>query len=101
MVAMECLAAGVPTILSNNSGHRDLVAEIPCFPLMQQAPIGGSGLIAWNESSVDEIVAALEECYDQREAALERGLGAATVMRGSWTWGTRMDAQIAAMGLAG
>jgi glycosyltransferase involved in cell wall biosynthesis len=100
MVAMECLAAGVPTILSNNSGHRDLIAEIPCFALDQQRPIGGTGLGGWAESSVDEIVATLEKCYESRDMARDTGRAAAKVMQQSWGWGTRMDAQIAAMGMS-
>ena len=27
LVAMECMACGIPTILSNNTGHKDLVAD--------------------------------------------------------------------------
>ena len=36
LVAMECLAAGVPTILSANTGHLDLIDDSRCFPLRTQ-----------------------------------------------------------------
>jgi len=41
LVAMECMACGIPTILSANTGHLDLVQDDTCLPLLQQAPIPG------------------------------------------------------------
>ncbi|NNE34113.1 MAG: glycosyltransferase family 4 protein, partial [Rhodothermales bacterium] len=39
LVAMEALACGVPSILAANTGQLDLVGDVPCFPLREQAPI--------------------------------------------------------------
>lgn len=57
LVAMECIACGVPTILSNNTGHRDLIGRAGVRPL-RQSP--GATWSEWGESDVDDIVAVLE-----------------------------------------
>jgi glycosyltransferase involved in cell wall biosynthesis len=97
LVAMECLACGVPTILSRNTGHLDLIEHIACYPLTEQRPVQPlgpeDGVEGWGESSVDEIVATLEEVYQHREAARERGRLAARQME-EWTWARRMDAYL-------
>src|SRR3546814_1575573 len=36
LVAMECMACGVPTVLSANTGHLDLVGSGVCIPLETQ-----------------------------------------------------------------
>src|SRR6185312_7856169 len=41
LVAMECMACGVPTILSRNTGHLDLIEDDNCFPLTQQGELAG------------------------------------------------------------
>jgi glycosyltransferase involved in cell wall biosynthesis len=90
LVAMECMACGVPAILSANTGHLDLIADDNCFPLLAQAPLGGiragiAGVAGWGESSVDEAEAALERVHADRAEAARRGArGAATV--GQMTW---------------
>src|SRR3546814_14756814 len=40
LVAMEAMACGVPTILSANTGHPDIVAEGACIPPRRQRPVG-------------------------------------------------------------
>lgn len=89
LVAMECMACGVPTVLSANTGHRDLIEGDNCFPLLTQAPVAGQegfeGLEGWGESSVDEAVAALERAYRDRDSARRVGqAGAATLSRLTW-----------------
>lgn len=75
LVAMECMACGVPVILSTNTGHLDLADERCCFPLTKQKPLreAGAGVgqtPGWGESDVDEIVEMLERAHrDRREAA--------------------------------
>lgn len=63
LVAMECIAAGVPTIAAVNTGHIDIGP--PALPLAIQCavPTGCtlySGTEGWGESDVSEVVAALE-----------------------------------------
>jgi glycosyltransferase involved in cell wall biosynthesis len=90
LVAMECLACGVPTILSANTGHLDLLDAVPCYPLQDQGLVAADpalrGTEAWGESSVDELVDRLESIHQDRERARETGEAAAETMgRFSWT----------------
>jgi len=90
LVAMECMACGVPTILSANTGHLDLIDDATCFPLLAQAPHAGmregyAGAGGWGESDVDEVVEALERAYaDRAEAARRAQRGAALVAEMTW-----------------
>jgi glycosyltransferase involved in cell wall biosynthesis len=88
LVAMECMACGVPVILSRNTGHLDLIQTGNAYVLADQRPFpghegpGGGG---WGESSIEEAVALLEQAYTDRDEARRRGLrGAETV--GALTW---------------
>ena len=64
LVAMEAMACGVPTILSANTGHLDILGDGASYPLREQpqVDIGESSdrIQGWGESSVEEVVAALE-----------------------------------------
>ena len=89
LVAMECMACGLPTILSANTGHLDLGGEDHCYLLRSQGPVKPNvtypGVDGWGESSVEEIVAALETVYADRAEATRRGQAAARFMQ-DWTW---------------
>ena len=90
LVAMECMACGVPTILSRNTGHLDLIEDDNCYALNQQGELTGAeagvaAIAGWGESDVDEVVEALERVYAHRAEARERGArGAASVGRLTW-----------------
>lgn len=90
LVAMECMASGVPTIVSANTGHLDLVAMQGCLPLPTQRGVVPPthffrGHDGWGESSVDEMVAALETLYT--DSAGRRALGVAgAVAMAPLTW---------------
>lgn len=63
LVAMECLACGLPTILSKNTGHRELIGLGDwrrVWPLCEQKP---STVCFGFESDVDEIVDLLEQAF--------------------------------------
>lgn len=94
--AMEALACGVPTILSGNSGHLDLAGE-HVYMLKEQGAI--ARLQGWGESSVDEVLAVMEQAHARRGEALAKGKAAARFMR-DWTWerqaGRLLDAIVAA-----
>ena len=79
LMAMECMASGVPTVLSANTGHLDLIRDGNCYALIDQRPIAatfGVGTEGWGESSVEELVATLEWIHDDApEAARRRGAG--------------------------
>jgi len=89
LVAMESMACGIPTILSANTGHLDLIHSNICYPLSSQGQVKPtahfSGVEGWGESDVDEVVEALEQVYTNREQAKSRGLAAANFML-DWTW---------------
>lgn len=90
LVAMECMACGVPTVLSRNTGHLDLIEDGNCYPLLQQnalpgAEAGFADVAGWGESDVDEILEQLERVYAHRAEARARGLrGAARLSELSW-----------------
>jgi tetratricopeptide (TPR) repeat protein/ADP-heptose:LPS heptosyltransferase/glycosyltransferase involved in cell wall biosynthesis len=89
LVAMESMACGIPTIISANTGHLDLIDNHICYPLFSQGRVKPtahfSGVEGWGESDVDEVVEALEQIYTNRAEAKHRGLAAANFML-DWTW---------------
>jgi glycosyltransferase involved in cell wall biosynthesis len=84
LVAMEAMACGVPTILSANTGHLDLLQDGTALALADQRPI--AGVPGWRESNVEEIVAALEILYTDRARAAAIGAAGAKLLAGlTWT----------------
>lgn len=64
LAAMEAMASGVPSILSANTGHLDIIQPSGnCYPLEHQSKLENSGERDWRESDVDEIVEYLERAY--------------------------------------
>ena len=91
LVAMEAMACGVPTILSANTGHLDLIEDANSYHLIRQTPSARTeeapfgDLNGWGESDIEEIVEALETAYASREDARRRGLkGAETLAKLTW-----------------
>jgi glycosyltransferase involved in cell wall biosynthesis len=62
LVAMECIACGVPTIVSACTGHDDLLALPGVSPLSDWQPAAHQW-DEWGECGVEEIVEALEAAY--------------------------------------
>ncbi len=90
LVAMECMACGIPVILSRNTGHLDLIKDENCYPLDDQRAVENrwnsvGDVACWGESQVDEVVERLEQIFADREAAQKRGLRAARMMQ-RLTW---------------
>ena len=89
LVAMEALATGIPTIVSSNTGHLDIVKSVPCYRLEHQQSVESlnqqDGVDGWGESSVDEILEMLGRIYRDREDARRRGQEAARAMA-DWDW---------------
>jgi len=94
LVAMETMACGVPTILSANTGHLDIIREGACIPLRRQRPVAaaepGLGTEGWGESDVDEIVEALESVWQDRAKARAIGAAGAAHMA-QLTWEVQLD----------
>jgi glycosyltransferase involved in cell wall biosynthesis len=85
LVAMECMACGIPVILSKNTGHLDLIEDGNCYLLekQRQSPAGWPGnndVSGWGESSVEELVARMEEVFSNPEEGARRGARAAQFM---------------------
>ena len=90
LVAMECMACGVPVVLSRNTGHLDLIKDDNCYPLEEQGAVENrwnkvGNVDCWGESQVDEVVERLEQILTDRAAAKKRGLRAARMMQ-KLTW---------------
>ena len=90
LVAMEAMACGLPTILSANTGHLDLIEGGNCYPLRRQNPIHEPGCEGWGDSDPEEIVETLEEIYRNRDEAAARGRRAAAEI-GQLTWARQLD----------
>jgi hypothetical protein len=94
------MAAGVPVILSRNTGHMDLITGDNCYALDMQIPMGAvtgrADLEGWGESAIDEIVTRLEQAYSDRAAARAKGAAGAVFMR-SWSWSAQTDRFLAAL----
>lgn len=88
LVASECIACGIPTMLSDNTGHRDLI-ELDCsnvlFPLSQK-PISGRSHVGWGESDPEQILDRLEDLNRLRIDRYERVPGRLP------TWNAQMNA---------
>lgn len=120
LVAMEALAMGVPSILSNNTGHADVIRSVGeggCYVARRQGRVTvpdlprddpaardpmdwnrgwGEGDQAafegWGESDVDEAADLLRRLEYDREDAERRGRRAAAVMARDWSWRPAMEA---------
>ena len=84
LVAMEAMACGLPVIVANNTGVKDVIQGSNCIALMRQTAVNhpeDRGSEGWGESDVDEIIAALEALYHSREIRRDVGAAAAEFMR--------------------
>ena len=99
MMAMQAMACGVPCVLSANSGHLDIIEDGACIPLVEQRPVildePEISTEGWGESDVDEVVAALEVIYQDRQKARAIGDAGADLMA-RYTWQAQID-QLASM----
>jgi glycosyltransferase involved in cell wall biosynthesis len=88
--AMEAMACGVPVILANNSGVRDLIDADNCIALHSQDPVtppAEVGTEGWGESRVEEIVEALEILYSDSDRRKRIGArGAEWLLEHGRTW---------------
>ena len=90
LVAMEAMAAGVPCILSQNTGHLDLIAGNNCYSLKQQTGYSNASHQGWGQSSIEEIVATLEHAYHHRDERIAIGQqGRAFIEQFTWANQTR------------
>ncbi len=88
LVAMEAMACGVPTILSANTGHCDIIRDGLSWPLAHQiaTPDREGNRAGWGESDIDDMVAALDEIHADRNRAQRMALAASDFIRGERSW---------------
>ncbi len=100
LVAMECMACGVPVALSRNTGHLDLIREGNCYSLDLQIPMGevtrNPAYEGWGETVIDDLVAKMEQAYTDREDAARRGRAAAAFMQ-DWGWPAQVGRLLTAL----
>lgn len=87
LVAMECMACGIPTILSANTGHLDLLRQDIALPLRRQGTPHSphDNTTDWGESDVEEAVEALETVWRDRAGAAALGArGARALAEMAW-----------------
>lgn len=87
LVAMEAMACGLPCIIANNTGQKDLISDDNCYPLLEQnrLDLDPASHKGWGESSIDEILENLECAYADRKKRKKIGLRGALFMK-DWTW---------------
>jgi glycosyltransferase involved in cell wall biosynthesis len=94
LVAMEAMACGVPTYVSNNTGHKDLIDMLGCDALKSQKPVKSTAsmktLQDWGESDVEEVVEALEYVYDHHTEAARKAAAIAEKIK-AWEWGLQNE----------
>jgi len=80
LFAMECMAAGLPVVLSACTGHLDIIADDRCYAVeadqLVTSPQAEWGTEGWAGSTVEGLLAALEAIYQDRQEAHRRGLAA-------------------------
>ena len=90
LIAMEAMACGVPVIVGDNTGMKDLITGDNCVPLSRQDPVPPpsptDGTVGWGESSVDEMVAALEMLHADAKRREAIGVTGAQWIREHRTW---------------
>ncbi len=76
LIAAEAMACGIPVLVAENTGVKDLIAPGNSWPLTRQTPIRdytACGTEGWGESDVDEILDGLERLY--ADSALRKAIG--------------------------
>ncbi len=90
LVAMEAMACGVPTFVSYNTGQKDLVDLIGCGAFRSQKPVKPSMVMQtvddWGETDADEVLAAMEQVYANRDQSRRDAALVAERMK-DWSWG--------------
>jgi glycosyltransferase involved in cell wall biosynthesis len=90
LVCNETMFCRVPTILSANTGHLDMMPDglDICIPLLKQSrvPDHNGKREGWGESDIEEIVEALEWVYQHRDEATKMGRRAASFVGKERTW---------------
>ena len=90
LVLMEYMACGKPVIVSNNSGHKDIVSTQNSLLINHMSNFHvrdnqGNLIARWQDPSLDELVAQLETAYHNRDAISKIGVKAGMDLK-NFTW---------------
>lgn len=93
LVLMESLASGIPCLISDCSGHSDLIYKIGdnlAYPIDSkpfQVKMEDNSIVAnWHEACVDKIVSELMKAYRNRHGSKDREDGAKLMESAGFTW---------------
>lgn len=89
LLMMEYMACGLPVIATDFAGHRDILTASNSLRLSGGHPLpimrDGQLIANWCEPDMDEILATLEEVYNDRARLAMVGQQAAATLA-DWTW---------------
>jgi len=90
LVLMEYMACGKPVVASYTSGHKDILTDRNSIPIKRMHPftienMAGMHPAHWEEPDLEELIAAIEYAYHNRETAKYLGVNAGEDMR-NFTW---------------
>ena len=91
LVAMEALACGLTVAVADNTGQRDLVNAARCIALRDQSQVPSDGVtcnVGWGETSVDELLAVMEDVYSQKIRLNPEEVRNSVL---HWTWDHSID----------
>ena len=89
LLVKEAMACGVPVIAGLNTGMHDILTPENSIPLTRQKPVPNTNCSTegWGESDFDEMYAALEKAYHEREWLKSLGLRASSwISENNRTW---------------
>ncbi|WP_126147272.1 glycosyltransferase [Synechococcus elongatus] len=90
LVAMEAIACGIPTLLSQNTGHLDLINMFGIDALKTQKLVTPYqpyvGTESWGQSDPDEVVEWLEQVYQNNQAQKAQALSQSAAIRQTMSW---------------
>jgi glycosyltransferase involved in cell wall biosynthesis len=101
LVAMEAMAAGVPSIIAANTGQLDIADAAHSFPLTRQSAVAPyppyAGTDGWAEPDVAEAVQLLEAVFASRQEAARRAAAGAAAMAERFSWSGQIAKLVAAI----
>mmetsp|Transcript_23819 Transcript_23819/g.32760 ORF Transcript_23819/g.32760 Transcript_23819/m.32760 type:complete len:152 (+) Transcript_23819:261-716(+) len=97
LFATQALAMGIPTVVSNNTGHLDLTSmgSPICFPVSQMntfvhpPELDIPGTIGWGESEVNDVVNQMRKVYEAyKNENIDDGKSTSNEMHNAFSWKT-------------
>jgi glycosyltransferase involved in cell wall biosynthesis len=87
LVAMECMACGIPVVMACNTGQMDFADPKDCYPVSSN---GHGSYPGWSEVDPDEVVETLEEIYTDYDRAVDVAINGADKIR-KYSWSNQVE----------